>query len=366
MKRRCLETQSICDVPYSQIGLVFPFVNRDVECSMLVKILFKCLYKNIPRSSTNFDSIKNDLGFPVALGLSGIGKSRFGCVGISQFAAKHVESSDVGEDPVFDAFVELISSSERCLNLRLGLETVYNLTNVEEMIARKILFEWLKSFKVDGDMHQLEFECKHISGAVTIAQVLDIIFEQDQYECIYVNIDEADKGSDYLVMLLSIFGEYFARGKCLLFFVSGIKTSTLVSKIGASSMRPQFIHLPPLRIDHMTAIVNYILPSFQSENVLFLHLMWLTGGIPRHLAQVLASVAAIRGIDVRDRFNNHLMLDYLQMNTTQLISVINHFKSCYSFIPGVFIPSAVFHDLVALSISDITLDLDMHLLLADP
>lgn len=361
--RRSLIPEECSEVSYDRIGFAFPFVNRDDECRQLVQMLYDGLYIHLPKQQETFDHIKGALSFPYALGLSGIGKTRFGRVGLLKYAdtyfapmtcASANAHGHTNSDHKFREFMELIRD---CLNIRVGLETILSYGgSVENFIARSILFEWLKcSLDSNQSVAQLQEACKSTYfGNLTVASVLDAVFELGKYSCVYINIDEADKGSEHLATIISIFGSYFATGKCLLFFVSGIKTSTLKAKLSVSTIKPQPINLPPLSIDHMRDIVRKVLPCYDVENRLFSHLLWLTGGIPKYLVSLLCCAGLDANQLPTDPFNSEVITQYLQLSTTSFISIMNRFKTkALSFDQYQRTGCTVFQYLVALSVSNI-------------
>lgn len=325
-----------------------------------MEILYDGLFQHLPRNPARFESLKGCLSFPFALGLSGIGKTRIGRVGIQTyvelFSNRGSSSSGAIEhlsEPEFSRFVDILRD---CLYIRVGLETIGRGKNAEDFVARVILFEWLQYNLSDRQSEEeLKLKCANTNFKnLTIASVLDAIFQSGEFKCVYIHIDEADKGIEYIIELLVLFGSYFATGKRLLFFVSGIKTTSLISTLSRSPIKPVPIYLPPLELDHMNEIMRSILPNYDVENRRFAHLLWLTGGIPKYLVDLLGAVAYNANMELGTSVDTIKLVAHLNdLDTTSFVAIMNRFKCDLSFFSLESVNPLVYHHLVALSLSRI-------------
>ena len=102
-------------VKFKEIGVKFPFLNRESECKLLYEsfieldVVRRRASKSKP-SSTNWEDNKRDVKVPVTVGMAGIGKSSFAREGIHC----HIKFAEV-EDEFSNRF-----KPGKCLNIRIG------------------------------------------------------------------------------------------------------------------------------------------------------------------------------------------------------------------------------------------------------
>mgnify|MGYP005991557491 CR=1 FL=1 len=131
----------------------------------------------------------------------------------------------------------------------------------------------------------------------TLSNAFNFILSNSKFTTFLVNIDDASEASpDMLKSILKLFGDLLCNGYPVYFTVTGVYQVHNIEEVPALlSMKRDLILLPPLTTEDSCSICRQLGVLSQNENEainpLFLHLVWLAGGMPRYLGYLLYTIA---------------------------------------------------------------------------
>jgi hypothetical protein len=121
MQRKKRESLMPSNPTVDEIGLLFPFVNREKESAVLFEILADLDKKAIKKK--NVDSIKSSIVVPVCEGISQIGKTSFARKSLPIYCRSLLlNSSDplLRNDPVKHNLCSIFANEEKFITIRFG------------------------------------------------------------------------------------------------------------------------------------------------------------------------------------------------------------------------------------------------------
>jgi hypothetical protein len=289
-------------INYNELGNYFKFVNREEEVKQLISLYASM--DDLRQKQLSWEGGKRSIKFPIAVSISGIGKSTFLRLGVEKFMNTPELQGGICSE-------EFRTSLDKYLNLRLDCSQLAFVTGADgsacaafSLVYESFKYDLCSHSTSDEFMRQIDFVNEMTKRGIrscieqfTIGHALDIIMEH--YPAgILVNIDEADKlGSRDLMTVLNAFGQWMLAGHRILFSVSGVHNKSMMDAFPKAGMREQLIVLPPLSPIHTTEILKDLFGRDVSSivrNPFTGHLLWLVGGIPRYL-QFLITEATFLG-----------------------------------------------------------------------
>ena len=354
-------------VPIHRVGDRFKFVNREQQCLELL-YLFWCMYE-IFISGGASDASKL-LNCPAVLGLRGIGKSSF----VREMLA-HILSifqrSGLSDEVLFQQmqsaglqlrgfyssvvisggitkldeskFAKFLAQlrSDKLLNLTVPLDEMSGVKNPDtdkcvHAVCIAILYTSLK-YKiggegVDGNLDKQNYEefYSYVNAAspklLTISKTLAVVARVTGASAVLINLDEvnfiATESLCKLLQQLKSVVRFGCMGTAevpLYFTLSGIFHASIARAVDSSGMKMLEVVLPLLSENHMIEVITDLLGVKRLFVGPYLsNLLWLLGGVPRHLAFALEYLAVI----ARDRFqvqpsDGHY--DYIKENSLKCL-----------------------------------------------
>ena len=313
LKRISLDSSMAMDseTDLNYIGDHFKYVNREKSSVSLIKQLFK-VYK---LRKFNFEKSKRDLYLPISTGLSGIGKSKFarmavqkflGLVGNGEVENFDDEKKENGDPAIREIYKDKIfmKELETVINLRVDVNLQVS-ENIRNRMGVSVLFQWSKylfSSMKGKDTTYNEAELKHRfddefrkydDSDLNFKNVIEKIMEVTG-QPIFLNLDEIQQSAEKNVLnqLIEDVAMILSNEKlnCLHVVMTGIHSVSILNSFVASGVEMAPIALPPLDMIHIQEIIKTLFPHISKGNHYWDHLLYLTGGIPRHLEYLLRTI----------------------------------------------------------------------------
>jgi hypothetical protein len=350
------------EVVTTLIGTRFPFTNREKQCIMFSDVLYDkqekirkmCVDDNSSRDK--WETFKREIHVPVILGLSGIGKTSFARCALPIQAKKSSSVEDVQKRTFFEEFKDEINY----LNVRIGLDIDLGREKAHFFLIEQLLIEWSKydmvfTTKKKEELRSLLVQYEKV---LNMESILQLIYDVEGIIPILVNLDEASKCSvELLKNIVVILGRLLTSGKKIFFSISGLYNETVFSAISKSSVERSDLFLPPLTLQHMQSILSQFGTGIQSANPHLQYLLWLTGGVPRSVEYLIASVAEGFNLlqDNKLSYSTVTKINKVCTNLTpeHTITIINKLKNkiCVKTLPSM--SSEIYSGLTALVIAEV-------------
>eukprot|EP00762_Andalucia_godoyi_P006961 ANDGO_07676.mRNA.1 hypothetical protein len=298
----------------SGVGRYFDFVNREEECTDLLRMWWDLESKResyeerAKRGETiEWDVEKRNVAIPVCVGMPGIGKSRFARIAIWHLVRsvpglngrnldelKKVVPSLV--DKVWPGnpeggkqrkcvFVDDVLAAYFCdCDIRLACDE-HELTN-DETLASAIMKEWTKTWKWkdDHEQHRRELQKVHSSSRFTVLDVVKYISNKTGVQSILINIDEAHRArlEDLGAIIVALLRPLVVHQIRILISVTGVDSTKVAQAVDKSGAVARDIVLKLLLKQHVTHVVKSFFSVNDMPNKLAYSLFFI-GGIPRFL-----------------------------------------------------------------------------------
>ena len=216
----------------------------------------------------------------------------------------------------------------------------------------------LKYCGVENIKQKIVNEFLPVSDIISLQDVFDWIISITGAKCMMVNVDEANRliQAD-MEHVIDLFGKFLSVGNKLYFSVTGIYTTTITAAINGSSMEARQVILPALTMPNCVHLCKFLglLPQDQEQhNTFFTQLLWLAGGVPRYIVNLVHSIAeklnmvCYRPADLRSMKNYIKTMAHLQFQHVMEIWL----PLCPMKLKVAVPPTVVMNNIVSLCIAE--------------
>lgn len=170
-----------------------------------------------------------------------------------------------------------------------------NRLSIDGKIMVELLAVALKYSGVDNVKEKIINEFLLVREIISLQHVFDWIIRITGAKCMIVNVDEANRLNQAdMTHVIEIFGKFLSVGNKLYFSVSGIYTTIIPAAINGSSMAARQVILPALTMPdcvNLCEFLGLLTQDQKQHNIFFTQLLWLTGGVPRYIVNLVNSIA---------------------------------------------------------------------------